>query len=221
MFSSSSVSGADRRSSLVAAILGLLCLFSPTVHAEQKVAVVESLDPGDIVEYAKAPSEVRSLIETSLRLTRKNLGYRFGSHDVAKGGMDCSGTVYRVLSDLGLQPPRSSRAIFRWVEEAKTLHRVPAGTGSLGHDSFEQLSPGDLVFWSGTYNTGKGADAISHVMIYLGTSRLDGKPVLFGASSGRRFRGTRIHGVSVFDFQLPSKGSRSVFVGYGAIPGLR
>lgn len=220
MFSRFSVRGADRRSIFVAAILGLLCLWIPVVHAEQK-AVVESLDPEDIVEYSQAPPGVRSLIETALRLTKKGLGYRFGSHDVAKGGMDCSGSVYRVLSDLGLEPPRSSRAIFHWVKEADTLQRVPAGTGSLEHDSFANLSPGDLVFWSGTYHTGKGADAISHVMIYLGTSKLDGKPVLFGASSGRRFRGNRIHGVSVFDFALPSKGSRSVFVGYGAVPGLR
>ena len=57
-------------------------------------------------------------------------------------------------------------------------------------------------------------------MIYFGTLKSDGKPVVFGASSGRRYRGRAIHGVSVFDLGLPAAESKSRFVGYGPIPGL-
>ncbi len=183
--------------------------------------VVATLKPGDLVEFETQPEEVRRLITRALRLTEMELGYRFGSDSPDKGGMDCSGSVYRVLRDSGIEAPRSSRAMYRWVVEHREI--VPCGpeVHRLDDEAFKHLEPGDLLFWSGTYETGEGESAISHVMLYLGTSKKDGRPVVFGASSGRRFRGTRIHGVSVFDFALPPKGSRSVFVGYGNIPGLR
>ena len=86
---------------------------------------------------------------------------------------------------------------------------------------FADLKPGDLLFWEGTYETGERLPAISHVMIYLGTLKEDGEGVVFGASSGRRYRGKTIHGVSVFDWDVPDGESKSRFVGFGPIPGLR
>ena len=43
---------------------------------------------------------------------------------------------------------------------------------------------------------------------------------MVGASDGRRYRGIKRNGVSVFDFVLPKADSRSVFVGYARVPGL-
>ncbi|HRQ90809.1 MAG TPA: hypothetical protein PLA50_18615, partial [Bacteroidia bacterium] len=40
-------------------------------------------------------------------------------------------------------------------------------------------------------------------------------------SDGRRYRGKRISGVSVFDWEVPKEDSDSKFVGYGPIPGFR
>jgi hypothetical protein len=57
-------------------------------------------------------------------------------------------------------------------------------------------------------------------MIYLGRRERDGKPVVFGASDGRTFENERRNGVSVFDFSLPKRGSKSEFHGYGPAPGL-
>ena len=57
-------------------------------------------------------------------------------------------------------------------------------------------------------------------MIYLGTLKEDGRGVVFGASDGRRFRGKKITGVSVFDWKIPSASSPSKFVAFGPVPGL-
>jgi hypothetical protein len=57
-------------------------------------------------------------------------------------------------------------------------------------------------------------------MIYLGTLKADGKGVVFGASDGRRFRGKKITGVSVFDWRVPPSSSTSKFVGFAPIPDL-
>jgi hypothetical protein len=61
---------------------------------------------------------------------------------------------------------------------------------------------------------------ISHVMIYLGKRKKDGRPVVVGASDGRTYDHQRRNGVSVFDFALPQRGKKSEFFGYGAAPGL-
>jgi hypothetical protein len=57
-------------------------------------------------------------------------------------------------------------------------------------------------------------------MIYLGTHRESGKPVMVGASDGRSYNGKKRRGVSVFDFRLPRPDSKAKFVGYASIPGL-
>ena len=188
---------------------------------EKTKAVVVAMAPDEVEEFASEPEPVRELIRSALELTRKNLGYRFGSASEENGGMDCSGAVYRVLREVGLPAPRSSRAMFAWIEEEGNLHRCGESIRTPEDPVFRELRPGDLLFWSGTYETGKGGDAISHVMIYVGTSKADGEPVLFGASSGRSYRGKRIHGVSVFDFRIPKPDSRSRLVGFASVPGLR
>lgn len=200
--------------------LTLLTVLTIVSARAEKVSVA-SIKPTDLVEYEAQPEEVKKLIEVSLSLTKKKLGYRFGSNSPKKGGMDCSGTVQWTLSTLGLgKLPRSSWDFYEWVEAAGKL-RATSGVTTTEDPLFAELKPGDLLFWEGTYETGDRLPAISHVMIFLGTLKEDGEGVVFGASSGRRYRGKTIHGVSVFDWVVPDEKSKSKFVGYGPIPGLQ
>jgi hypothetical protein len=166
------------------------------------------------------------LIRSSLALTEQNLSYKYGSADPAAGGMDCSGFIYYVLSNAGYKDvPRDSAGQYEWVRKNSDFHSVLSRSG----DSFElnDLRPGDLLFWSGTYKVDREIP-ITHVMIYLGKEKSTDKPVMVGATDGRSYNGIRRFGVSVFDFKMPSgqpnkddPGLTAKFEGYASIPGLR
>lgn len=185
-----------------------------------KPAAVASIKPEDLSEYSDQPVEIRNLIESSLALTKRRLTYTFGSNSPENAGMDCSGTVQHVLQALGIEGvPRTSYDFYHWVKKESSLTDARAAKKT-SDEVFRKLKPGDLVFWEGTYDTGKRNPPISHVMIYLGTLEEDGRGVVFGASDGRRYRGKKITGVSVFDWKIPSASSSSKFVGFGPVPGL-
>jgi hypothetical protein len=96
-------------------------------------------------------------------------------------------------------------------------------------DSFElnELKPGDLLFWSGTYSIERDPP-ITHVMIYLGREKKTGARVMVGASDGRTYQSQQRFGVSVFEFKMPQTENseayegreRPRFIGYGHIPRL-
>jgi cell wall-associated NlpC family hydrolase len=70
--------------------------------------------------------------------------YKFGGH--GEGGMDCSGLVFRVWTDLGLGTlPAQTQALFKMGREIEP----------------EELQAGDILFFENTYRHG-----ISHVGIY-------------------------------------------------------
>jgi hypothetical protein len=180
-------------------------------------------------EFEAQPAVIQRLIEQALALTRQNLGYQYGSADPKNGGMDCSGTIYHLLTSAGLADvPRDSSEMYVWVWKAGGFQAVL----STNPKTFEldRLKPGDLMFWTGTYDINRDPP-VTHVMLYLGTNRKTGRRVMFGASEGRTFDGKARYGVSVFDFRMPGviqplpttspAGERqSRFVGYGPIPGL-
>ncbi|MDF1740019.1 MAG: NlpC/P60 family protein [Verrucomicrobiales bacterium] len=183
-------------------------------------ASVATIDSSDLVEYESQPAPVKELIDKALALTKKKLSYTYGSNSPANRGMDCSGTVQHTLSLMAEgKVPRSSYGMYHWVKDSGNLVETP-GVTETTDSVFADLKPGDLLFWVGTDVTKGRVPPISHVMVYLGTLKKDGKGVVFGASSGRRYRGKRIHGVSVFDWKVPSKSSKAKFVGYGPVPGL-
>jgi cell wall-associated NlpC family hydrolase len=187
---------------------------------------VASLKPEDLAEYAGQPEKVQKIVREGLELTEKGLSYQYGSSDPAAGGMDCSGYIYFVLKEAGFADvPRQSNEQYAWVRKESEFHSVL----SRNQDTFElqELRPGDLMFWSGTYKADRDIP-ITHVMIYLGTEKATRKPVMVGASDGRRYDGVRRSGVSVFDFKLPSGKANqndpelvAKFEGYGTVPGLR
>jgi peptidoglycan DL-endopeptidase CwlO len=203
---------------------------SPAVGGEEKgkgkgtrgpVATIAASEIGGYDNYAPG---VRKILDRALSLTTQNLGYKYGSADPANGGMDCSGFIHYVLSQSGMADvPRDAREQYIWVRKAGTFRAV------LGHsdDSFEldELKPGDLLFWSGTYHTDRDPD-ITHTMIYLGREKGSNQRVMVGSSDGRTYKGQSRFGVSVFDFKVPARkapkpdeGAGPVFVGYGRIPG--
>lgn len=186
----------------------------------KKAAAVSSIEVGELEGFENYPPELQTLVRKALALTKMNLRYEFGSANPKAGGMDCSGTMYFLLHETGLdEAPRQSDEICRWVMRKELLYRTE-DVRHLGEKSFSALQPGDLLFWTGTYETRSPRELpISHVMLYLGKRKKDGKPVVFGASDGRSYEGQRRNGVSVFDFALPPPGGESAFFGYGPIPG--
>lgn len=183
-------------------------------------AEVSSITTVELAGFADQPAEVRSLITRALEFTKKNLTYRFGSSDPSLGGMDCSGTIYRLLQDHGLKDtPRQSDEMCAWVRDGSRLH-LTEGVSKLDDEKLKSLQPGDLIFWSGTYSTQERKLPITHVMLYLGRRAKDLKPVIYGASDGRSYEGQRRCGVSVFDFKIPRPGDKAALHSYGPIPGL-
>jgi hypothetical protein len=186
-------------------------------------AAAEGVRPGSIQatelkEYEALEGTRKKIVDAALELAAREtwLRYSFGSGDPESGGLDCSGAVYYILQEAGIQPPRSSAAQFTWVKNAGALNEVPSSASTLKSEALAKLQPGDLLFWSGTYEPRDGREVpVSHVQIYLGHEKATGQPVMAGASDGRTYRGTKREGYGVFDFKLPSAQSKGVFLGYG------
>ena len=226
--------GRYRHAVCYGAFLGLAGLvFAETPNHEQAenppvLTRPASIDSSELLDFDKCSHAVQSLLERCLALTRKNLGYQYGSSDPTLGGMDCSGTIYFVLQAAGITSvPRTASEQYVWARKAGTFHAVI----SRSLDSFEldAMRPGDLLFWTGTYATDRDPP-VTHSMIYLGKRKADGRQVMFGASDGRSYDERKIWGVSVFDFTVSrpnappvpgvSTKPNSVFVGYARIPDL-
>jgi cell wall-associated NlpC family hydrolase len=186
---------------------------------------VSSIAAGEIAGYENYSAEVRRVLDAALDLTRQDLGYKYGSADPAKGGMDCSGFIYYVLSKAGIKDvPRDARDQYVWVRKSGNFQAVLAHR----EDTFEleALKPGDLLFWAGSSTVSRDPD-IPLTMIYLGREKATNQRIMIGASDGRTYKGQSRFGVSIFDFKVAQLGPRGresaapVFVGYGHIPGLR
>jgi len=197
---------------------------SPT-PAKKHGAPNATLSPDQIKGFDNYPPKVQKLLTTALELTTHNLDYKYGSADPSSGGMDCSGFVYFVLKQNGVgDVPRDSSEQYSWVRRARQFESVL----SQNDDSFEleDLKPGDLLFWTGTYAIERDPP-ITHAMIYLGREKKTGHRVMVGASDGRVYQGESRNGVSVFDFKVQRNGKaddgklRPTFIGYGHIQGLR
>ncbi len=183
-----------------------------------------TIAPDEIDGFDENPWPVRKLLGDALELTKRNLDYSYGSADPSNGGMDCSGFIYYVLRENGVKDvPRDASEQYVWVRKAGNFRAVL----SRDLDSFEldELKPGDLLFWIGTY-TVEHDPPVTHTMIYLGKEKKTGKPIMVGASDGRTYEGEQQFGVSIFDFKIAASkksttsGNPPRFVGYARIPGL-
>jgi cell wall-associated NlpC family hydrolase len=201
-------------------ILSLLFVsLSPVAYAKNisSDAITAPIPISQLTDYSKDPLVVRKLIVNAQHLSQMNLTYLYGSSDPKNKGMDCSGTIYYLLSLMELSNvPRQSDELYDWVAKKGNLYKVTSNKFS--SLEFSKLKPGDLLFWSGTYITNRRSP-ISHVMIYLGKNK-SGQRLMFGASDGRTYQGKKMWGVSVFDFELPDGKGKQRFVGYSCIPEL-
>ncbi|HSI12320.1 MAG TPA: NlpC/P60 family protein [Chthoniobacter sp.] len=184
-----------------------------------------TVEPDAINEFASQPPRIQQLLRDAINLTRLNLTYTFGSSDPDSGGMDCSGTIYYLLHAHSFADvPRDSSGQYMWARRSGAF--FPVVSKSAESPELKELLPGDLMFWTGTYETGRDIP-ISHVMMYLGREKGSGKRIMFGASDGRSYNGVQRWGVSVFDFKMPNGNAanpekgKAEFVGYARIPGLR
>ena len=176
----------------------LLILFFVThfSHAGTNLpdAITKPVPITELVAYQHYPKVVQQLISEAAILSKMNLTYLYGSADPKNKGMDCSGTIYYLLTAEKINDvPRSSDEMFNWVTKSGKLYRVTRN--DFNSPEFSHLKPGDLLFWSGTYATPHNA-YISHVMLYLGKNKL-GERLMFGASDGRTYQGKKC-GVSAY-----------------------
>ncbi|MBP6917707.1 MAG: C40 family peptidase [Legionellaceae bacterium] len=179
----------------------------------------ESIATTELSSFSSYPPKVQNPINLLLSLARQGLNYQYGSSDPKAGGMDCSGTMYYALRQMGIPDvPRSSDLQYQWVTTHGHFYAVPERTTSIDAIEFAHLRPGDLLFWSGTYKIERSIN-VTHVMMYLGKNQT-GQPLMIGASNGRTYKGRKIYGVSVFDFKVPDKDSHGYFLGYGCVPNL-
>jgi cell wall-associated NlpC family hydrolase len=163
-------------------------------------------------EGKEDPRTLARLREEAHRLARMGLTYQFGSDDPDAGGLDCSGAVQRLLLSIGIEDvPRTSYQQYDWLKRKKTLDDV-YGRNSTSK-MLKKLSPGDLIFWGGTWKSGH---RVSHVMIYMGYNPEENKHYVFGAR-GKSSQGILGNGVDVFELN-PNRGK---LVAHGKIPGLK
>ena len=187
-----------------------------------------TFEPESLAEFSTQPPRIQQLIRDAIDLTRLNLAYTPGSADPDNGGMDGPGAIYYLLHAHRFNDavPESSGQ-YLWVRKSGAF--FPVVNRSDESVEFNELLPGDLLFWTGPPIAGQDIP-ISEVMLYLGRDKESGQRIMFGASEGRGYHGAKRRGVSVFDFAMPKpeaagvvdvKGAKSDFVGFARVPGMR
>ncbi len=182
-----------------------------------------TVEPETIAEFAAQPPRIQQLIRDAIDLTRLNLAYTSGSADPDNGGMDDSGAIYYLLHAHRFNDAaRESSGVYLWARKSGAF--FPVVSRSDESVEFNELLPGDLLFWAGAAKPGQDVP-ISNVMLYLGREKETGQRIMFGASDGRSYHGVQRRGVSVFDFALPkldaAGGEKADFVGFARVPGMR
>lgn len=201
----------------------IFALSSACLFAEPAATAPKLLQPTEIKDFSEMEETRKKLVETALVAAREVVGmpYKYGGNGSADGGFDCSGAIYHILRKAGLEPPRSSSEQFLWVKEFSKFHPIPETAKDTDDPSFSALKPGDLIFWSGTYAPTDGRKTkITHVAMFIGHEKSDGRAVMINATDGRSYRGQKGNGLGVYDFHLPRAGRKSKMVGYGTPPGL-
>ena len=114
---------------------------------EVSASALKASQEPDVFEEELPDEEALALGLQMLAIAEENLGIPYVWGGESPSGFDCSGLIYYILKTLGFSPARTTSAQYKM------------GT----YVAKEDLQPGDLVFFSGTYKAG-----ISHVGIYAG-----------------------------------------------------
>jgi peptidoglycan endopeptidase LytE len=124
----------------------------PTNPSEPAPASPASASPAPASPASASPvpaSPAPAGIAQAAQLARSRIGAPYVSNAAGPDAFDCSGLVFWVYSQLGLQVPRSAPEQFEWAAPIEQ----------------SALEPGDLVFFENTYPS---SDRITHVGIYVG-----------------------------------------------------
>lgn len=117
--------------------------------------VADQQTPLQMPAGASANNPGAKAVALAMQAYNNKTPYVWGGNSLVKG-IDCSGLVQQVYSQLGIQIPRTT------YEQAKSGRVV----------NLNQLVPGDLVF----YNTGgrdpNGVGVNSHVALYIGNGKV-------------------------------------------------
>jgi hypothetical protein len=123
------------------------------------------------------------------RLVHQHLTYVYGSEDIRKGGLDCSGFIQIVFRDAyGVDMPNEADKQLAYL---RVHGRVWDSTSGWTKDT---LQPGDLIFYAGPYPLPR-ASLVSHVMMYCGNGIMAGSQ-----GEGRRLDGG-YSGVGYYHFR--------------------
>jgi cell wall-associated NlpC family hydrolase len=191
----------------------------PAITEEKKEQTVEADSPPEPAPAAENKEKKKPVDGPTLErlhaeahaLAEKKLTYIFGAENPDSGGLDCSATIQYLLNKIGVKDvPRTSYDQYAWLKKNKMLDDV---YGKSAHDKlFKKLSPGDLIFWGGTYNSGH---RVSHVMLYMGYDKATDKHYIFGAR-GKSVKGLTGCGVDIFELSQ----QKGRLIAHGKIPGL-
>lgn len=170
--------------------------------------------PAEADKEKKKPTSgptLKQLHAEAHSLAEKKLTYIFGADDPDSGGLDCSSTIQYLLNKIGVKDvPRTSYDQYAWLKKNKMLDDVYGKSAQ--EKLFKKLSPGDLIFWGGTYDSGH---RVSHVMLYMGYDKATDKHYIFGAR-GKSVKGLTGCGVDIFELNQ----QKGRLIAHGKIPGL-
>jgi len=152
--------------------------------------------------------QAEDVLTVADRLVHQHLSYVYGSEDLSKGGLDCSGFVQIAFRQAyGVELPDEADKQFEYLRQHGQVWDSTSGWAKT------TLQPGDLIFYAGPDQLPR-TSLISHVMMYCGHGmmvgsqgkgkRLDGSyggvgyyhfwphaPVGIFGESGERFLGHR------------------------------
>jgi cell wall-associated NlpC family hydrolase len=174
------------------------------------VAAAEQIDwPENLAPARKA------MLEKGLAFLEKHPRVPYLHAGADAKGMDCSGAAFFLLQQVGIELPRTSNGQYEWVKKRGTLTTVPATSNDPKDPAFAKLLPGDLIFWAARTADSDAQPKVTHVHIFLGHEK-DGHAVMLGSSDGRSYRGKKLDGFGIVDFQVSPAGSATRIVGYGS-----
>ena len=118
----------------------------------------------NIAPYAANTGSATGLRAALVSTAQRYIGlpYIWGGTNLSKG-VDCSGLVQSVYSQLGLKLPRTAQEQANWGTNGVNGTRT----------SVNNLQPGDLVAWNGGYDRGR---YIGHIAVYAGNGEIIESP---------------------------------------------